>query len=626
MTTFTNSPQGSIPDAGRFDWETEETLVDRRNRLPNRIRRFFRNGLWWKIALGLFTIGLFSAPFMEAILTLFGMILSISLFMMTIVVQFVAIFWFLARSRIYEVYPGAEGVSFADYRGQPELLEHAEQIVTLLRGVKAFENAGGEPLNGLLLEGPPGTGKTWMAKAISTEAGVPFFYVDTSSLQGMFIGTSSLKVMQVYGKARKAAKEYGAAVVFLDEIDSVGARGGVSSVGGGGGRGGMGMMGGMSGDMGLLSTLLVQMSGFSQEHGWRPRLRAWFYKKILRRKAPTPPKRVLTIGATNRAQALDPALLRPGRFDKKIRVDVPDMEGRREIIEYYLTKFAHDSSVDPAILATETPGYSPADIKYLLNDALRYALFDGRRYITYRDFRLAQPEHEMGLRAPLKHLAPEARRRMAYYQAGQAVAVRLFMPENRITRISIVRQGFAFGHVWHYPAREVYQGMRTKDQHLNRLRVMIAGKASEIEFCGIENQTLSVEKDYNNMQNLLYAMASAGMFGAMGGAMYWSLDITTGQYTNKLTPEQAKTIDEAYQKVLNDTRQALRANTKIVEALVVWLLEKEELLAEEIREFFDSYGLFTPDPVAVRDGVEIQLAKQVIGELPAVSTSPAGAD
>lgn len=618
MSTISNSSEQPILDTTRFDWEAEETLVERRNRLPNRVRRMMMNGWIWKVPLVLFIISLFSAPFMRALLLILGIILSVGVFMLTIVLQFVAMFWFLSRSRIYEIYPGAEGVSFKDYRGQPELLEHAEQIVTLLRGVRAFEKSGGEPLNGLLLEGPPGTGKTWMAKAISTEAGVPFFYVDTSSLQGMFMGTSSLKVMQVYGKARKAAKEYGAAVVFLDEIDSVGARGGVSQVGGvGGGMGGLGgMMGGFGGgDMGMLSTLLVQMSGFSLEHGWRPRLRAWFYQTFLRRKPPKPPKRVLTIGATNRAAALDPALLRPGRFDKKIRVDVPDMEGRRDIIRYYLDKFAHDNSVDPAILATETPGYSPADIKFLLNDALRHALFDGRRYITYDDFRMAQPEHEMGLRAPLKHLSKEARERMAYYQAGKATAVRLFLPENRVTRISIVRQGTAFGHVWHYPAKEVYQGMRTKDQHLNRLHVMIAGKAAEIEFCGIEYQTLLVaagddyrnRSDYANMQELLMAMSAAGMFGAMGGAMFWTFDMTRGQYTNRLTPDQAHAIDEAYQQILTGTRHQLREHAHIVEALAQLLLKKEELLAEEIEAFFDQYGLHTPEPSVIVNGELISL-------------------
>ncbi len=621
MTSIRNAPNQPYLDThGRWDWETEETLVDRRQRLPYRIRRLILRGWWWKLALLAFIVGLFDPVVMQSLLNILGIVLQVVVFISIILVQFIAIFWFLSRARMYEVMPGTEGVSFADYRGQPELLEQAQQIVTLLRGVKAFENAGGEPLNGLLLEGPPGTGKTWLAKAISTEAGVPFFYVDTSSLQGMFIGTSELKVIQVYRKARKAAREYGAAVIFLDEIDAVGSRGGVSGVGGDGQDGAFGRLGGlMGGSMGLLSTLLIQMDGFSQENSWTSRLRAAFYRHILRRKPPKPQRRVLTIGATNRISALDPALLRPGRFDKKIRVDVPDMEGRRDIFEYYLSKMAHDESMDPAILATETPGYSPADIKYLLNEALRYALFEGRRYITYRDFRLAQPEHEMGLRAPLKHISPEAKRRLAYHEAGHAVAVRLFLPHHRIARVTIIRQGAAFGHVSHYPAREAYQGLRTKEQHLAHLCVSVAGKAAEIEFCGLENQTLGVAGDFAKIQSMLINMAAAGMLGPLGGAMTYSFDLMTGKFTG-LTSEQAKAIEEAYQKILGDTRKALRDNAHIVEALVALLLEKEELLADDVRAFFDQYGLYTPDPTVIRDGQEISLLPPRPGQ-----TLPSGA-
>lgn len=614
MTTYTPSPKQPIVEPeGRFDWEQEETLVDRRNRLPNRIRRFLRNGLWWKVILGAFILGLFSAPFMQALLTVLGFLFQLTIFMMTFIIQFVAIFWFLSRSRMYEVYPGTEGIGFGDYRGQPELLEQAKQIVTLLRGVRPFEDAGGEPLNGLLLEGPPGTGKTWLAKAISTEAGVPFFYVDASSLQGMFIGTSSLKVIQVYGKARKAAKLYGAAVVFLDEIDSVGSRGGVSSVGDGGQSGGMG---GMGGDMGILSTLLVQMSGFNQEHGWRARLRGWFWRTLRRREPPRIPKRVLTIGATNRVNALDPALLRPGRFDKKIRVDVPDMEGRREIFEYYLSKMAHDSSMDPVILASETPNASPADIKYLLNDSLRYALFDGRRYMTYADFRRAQPEHEMGLRSPLKHLTDETRQRIAFYQAGKAVGIRVFVPENRIARISIIRHGYHYGHVWHYPARDVYQGMLTKDEYLNLLKMRLSGKAAEIEFLGMPQQSVLVKEDFNRAQNLLLNMSYAGMFGVMGAK-------------SGLTDDQTSRVEEMYQQVLLETRQTIRKYGAVVKELTALLLEREELSAEEIRAFFDRYELFTPDPSAVIDGQEIQfLPQKSVSQLESGNPSPApsGAD
>ena len=620
--TLKNPP--TVHEPGVYDWESEETLVDRRNRLPNRILRFVRGWRIWIILFAIVMAALLSPEIMTFVISAVPWVLRLGFAAMFIVFQFVVLFGFLARTRMYTIMPGAEGVSFDDYRGQPELLEQAQQVVMLLRGVKAFETAGGEPLNGLLLEGPPGTGKTWLAKAISTEAGVPFFYVDTSTLQGMFMGTSQMKVKGMFRKARRAAKEYGAAIIFMDEIDSVGSRGGVSRVNDGGGQGGMGGMGGAMGAMGLLNTLLNEMDGFSQEQGWRFKLRAWFYRSVLKRKAPKPEKRVLVIGATNRISALDPALLRPGRFDKKVRVDVPDMEGRREIFEYYLSKMAHDDSMDPAILATETYGYSPADIKYVLNETLRYALFAGRRFMTYSDFRLAQPEHEMGLRAPLKHISPEARKRLAYHEAGHAVAVRLFMPDHRIARITIIRQGSAFGHVWHYPARETVHGLRTKEEHFSRLCVSIAGKAAEMEFCGVENQTLGVAGDFANIQGMLLSMAAAGMLGTLGGAMRYSYDIFTGRFTG-LTAEQAAGIEEAYQKILRQTRETLRENAHIVHALVERLLDQEEMLADEVRAFFDQYGLHTPDPTVIIDGEEFSLlppARQGAGnELPTGASS-----
>jgi len=616
--TVTNNLNLNGNGQGQWDWESEETLVDRRKRLPNRIRRFIMGG--WRWAIGLFaiflTIALLDPAVMMAFIQVGSFLFQLALRGAIVIFQFVFLFGFLARSRMYTIMPGAEGVSFDDYRGQPELLEQAKQIVTLLRGVRAFEGAGGEPLNGLLLEGPPGTGKTWLAQAISTEAGVPFYYVDTSSLQGTFIGTGQLKINRLYGRARKAAKEYGAAVIFMDEIDSIGSRGGVSRVstglGGGDDEGGMG---GMGGGMGLLNTLLIQMSGFSLEHGWRARLRTWFYKNILRRKAPKIEKRLLTIGATNRAMALDPALLRPGRFDKKLRVDAPDMEGRRDILEYYLSKMAHDDTMDPAVLATETPGYTPSDIKYLLNESLRYALFAGRRYISYRDFLFAQPEHERGLRAPLKHMAPEAKRRLAYYQAGRAVAVRLFLPEHRIARITIVRQGNTLGHIAHYPAQDTYQGMITKDQLLDRLCVSVAGKASEIEFCGATKQSVLVlmsdagrAPDMDTIYSRLHAMVGAGMFSSMGGAADFM----------GLTPGQNHDLEEAYQMILNKSRLALRENDHIVHALVDLLLEKEELLGHDVRAFFDQYGLHTPDPLSTSLEEDLSAISEPVPEAVAV--------
>jgi cell division protease FtsH len=516
-----------------------------------------------------------------------------------LVFPYIVFFWFLGNARTYTIMPGAEGVSFADYRGQPELLDQAKQMVKLLRGVRVFEEAGGEPLNGLLLEGPPGTGKTWMAQAISTEAGVPFFFIDASSLQSMFVGIAPLKVSNLYRKARRAARDYGACIVFIDEIDAVGSRGGVSSGKSDEFRPNPSPLaaftnrlpvffgGGNISQMGLLSTLLIEMSGFSLEHGWMARKKRWFYMTILRRKPPKPEKRILTIGATNRIGALDPALLRPGRFDKKIHVDAPDMEGRRDIIEYYLSKMAHDDTMDPLLIASETQNYTPADLKYVLNESLRYALFDGRTYMTYDDFRRAQPEHEFGLRHPIKTMTDKQRYRLSAHEAGHAIGVRLYMPSWRVVRLTIIPTSFALGYMLPRPATEEYEYASTYDFYMNRLRISIASKAAEIEFCGPGSQSVGVGagwlpgSDFGNIRFCLARMEEAGMFGVVGESDVERREI-----------RQRK--EELFLMVLDETRQAMRAHREMGEALIQLLLEKEELHAEELEAFFDQYGLYTP--------------------------------
>ena len=602
MSLAKANPSAQPPAAPppRYAWEQEKTLVQRRNTLPRRIRRFISK-IWLPVLIIVILVAaLTNADVMRALqvpLQFLGRFIFAAFF---ILFQFVAMFWFLGRARMYTIWPGAEGVSFRDYRGQPEILDQAKQVVQLLRGVRVFEEAGGEPLNGLLLEGPPGTGKTWLAQAISTEAGVPFFYVDASSMNSMFMGIAPLKVANLYRKARKASKEYGASVVFIDEIDAIGSRSGVAETTRDSGILPM-MMGGMGGGgSGLLSTLLIEMSGYSLEHGWMARKRTWFYRTFLRRNPPKPRRRLLTIGATNRIQALDPALLRPGRFDKKIRIDAPDLEGRRDIIEYYLSKMAHDESVDPVILASETPFYTPADLKYLLNEALRYAFFDGRTYMTIKDVRQAQPEHEYGVRTPIKNMKEEDRYRLAAHESGHAIAVRLFMPAFRIARITIIRQGGAHGYVKFYPANEEYDyALSTFDQLMNRLRVAVGGKAGEMEFCGEGFQTLGVGvgwgdgSDFGQIRAVLYQMANAGMFGPLGTSMGDADGFNPSR-------EMREAMEETFRTVLDEVRMAFRLHREMGEALIALLMAKQELHAEEIEAFFDQYGLATPHPALER--------------------------
>ena len=600
-----NKPQLKRP---RYEWEDQETLVDEQRKLKNRIRRFFGDNWGKLIILTLILVALLDAQVMRGIINALGSAMPLIerfIFLSAFIIgQFGLMFWFLGRARTYTIWPGSEaqGVSFADYRGQPELLDQAKQVVTLLRGVRAFEAAGGEPLNGLLLEGPPGTGKTWLGQAISTEAGVPFFYIDGSGMQSMFFGIAPLKVMNLYRKARKASKEYGASIIFIDEVDAVGSRGGVAQkrdeASGTGSESSKLfsrlpiMFGGMGGaNVGLLSTLLVEMSGFSQEHGWMARKKAWWYKNILRRKPPVPTKRVLTIGATNRIHAIDAALLRPGRFDKKIRVDAPDLEGRRDILEYYLSKMSHDETMDPMTLAVETQLYTPADLKYLLNEALRYALFDGRTYMTYRDFKMAQPEHEFGLREPIKNMTKEGKYRLAAHEAAHAIAVRLYKPDWRISRVTIIRQGRAYGYVLSMPATENYNYLNTFETLHNQLRVSVAGKAGEMEFGGEQEQTLGVGGDFQNIRYVLRRMAGAGMFGPLGAS--------DEPETNN---EIRNLMEETFLEALDEVRMDMRLHREMGENLIQLLLEKEELMSDEIEKFFDHYGFNTPKPHLLTEG------------------------
>jgi len=550
-------------------------LTERRRPLSRRIWRVASRGLLLAISLAIVVAAFSHPPVLKVLISLLGLGLQLAIAVAFMIIQFVALFWFLSRSRTYEIYPGMEGITFDDYRGQPELVEQARQFVALLRGIKQFEEMGGEPLTGLLLEGPPGTGKTWLAQAISGEAGVPFFFVDASSLQAMFVGVGPMKVTRMYAKARKAAQEYGASIVFIDELDAIGqSRGGVSGTQQ---RGFWGGFFGGYGSFGLLSTLLIEMSGFSLEYGLLARLKARLYR-LLGKKPPRPVKRVLTIGATNRIDVLDPALLRPGRFDKKLTVGPPTLEGRKDILRYYLSKMAHDDTIDVDQLAMDTPGATPADLKYILNEALRHALFEGRTKMSYRDFLTALPEHSIGLRHPIPNISERDKRMTAIHEAGHAVAAYIFKPEDRISRVTIVRYGDALGHVSHTPSQERYHV--TQQDMENDICVALGGRAADELFS--HTATTGAYSDLMGVRSTLMRMAQVAMFETLGFSMFTGL----GQDTEP-SEELLKAMDELYIKLLGRTKKVLWHNRVAVETLATVLQEKEELDGNEVQRILE---------------------------------------
>lgn len=501
-------------------------------------------GAWWQyIAYGL--------------LMLFQLLFAV-LFM---IVQFVALFWFLGRPRMYWILPGETGVGFKDYRGNPEVLEVASRVVTLLRGVKEFKDMGGQVTRGILLLGPPGTGKSYLGHCISTEAGVPFGYLSAPSIQGMFMGMDSLRVMGLYGKARKLARKYGACILFIDEIDAIaGRRAGM------GGTPGMGMMGGMfGGGSAALNQLLTEMDPLPRDDSWKAKLKRRLGFNTKKAEIPL----VLTMGATNVAQTLDPALLRPGRFDRKIMVDYPDYDGRKEIIKYYLDKVAHEE-LDLDRLASETIGQSPAAIKFIINEAVINAHFNGRQKISYEDFAIAVDNHEVGIRHPIRNMLPEEKRALAYHEAGHAVAQLKLLKRHRVTRVTIIRHEGALGFAMAKKVQETYTTDR--NEILAHIQVSLASRAAEELFLGI--QLTGVSGDLQTATQL-----AAGYVGSWGmNGSFYSVGALGGAGDASMKQDIDKLLNAQFLRV----KQLIDANRELVVAIAEELLERLELTSDDL--------------------------------------------
>jgi cell division protease FtsH len=491
--------------------------------------------------------------------------------------------------------PSEIEVGFDDVRGMDVVLEEVVRTLNLFLGFKTFrESMGGTPRRGVLFEGPPGTGKTYMAKALAKEAGVPFFYVSSSAFQSMYYGQTNRKIRAYFKELRDAARKEGGAVGFIEEIDAIAAsRAGMRMSDGGAGVAPATTIArsqAKEGIAGIVNELLIQMQSFDHPtrmeklHGFVvDRLNNWLpdHKQLSKRRST--PANVLIIGATNRADDLDPAMLRPGRFDRSIHFDLPNRSGRRQIIDYYLDRKAHTPDLDRAdrreALAAMTSGYSPVMIEHLFDEGLVWALRDGRDAMTWADVQQAKFTEEIGLKQPVEYTDGE-KRRIATHEGGHAVVAHLVSDRN-LEVLSIIKRRGALGLLAHSDAEERFT--RTEEELKALMAIAFGGMVAEELAFGSASTGPAGDLAYATQ----LAAQMVGSFG-MGGTLisYDAVEsgpMAAGTVAKVLSNDAArKRVEVLLVEAKETARRLLAENRHLVEALVTSLLERNELVGDEI--------------------------------------------
>jgi cell division protease FtsH len=531
--------------------------------------RFFFGIMGWLALNALIIWAIIDPAVMNILLTVLALAMRVLFVVLLIVIQFAAMFWFVGQTRVETIRPGdPKQVTFDDYKGQPNLIKMVRQWISLLSDRTKFKQMGGEFINGLLLYGEPGTGKTLLAKAMAGEAGIAFISMEGSGFRGMFWGMDTLRMISFIRRARRMAREYGACIAYIDEIDAVGmSRGGVMGGQGGPMMGGMGGM--MGGGSGALTRLLYEMDGINEQTRWE-KLRARWYQ--LRGK-PAPPRNwhILFMGSTNRPDVLDPALTRPGRFDRTVVVNKPDRAGRREMVRYYLNKIKTDETVDIEAIVSDTSWATPARImSAITKDAVRLALFDNRDKVSQPDIELAFQEQAMGLENPIEEMQDDQRNQVAYHEAGHAVVQYYLRPDERIVRVSIVRRSEALGYVLPVPNYDIYAlPLRT---FVADILVSMAGHVATKIFLG--EYWTGATGDFQNVRARLWQLAHYGYFGPPLGL----------QQNMSIEQDKTEVVEKFWRKLEDQTARILTDHAPEVHAVAQALLEQNDLTGRQCIE------------------------------------------
>ncbi|MFN2587385.1 MAG: AAA family ATPase, partial [Actinomycetota bacterium] len=483
---------------------------------------------------------------------------------------------------------------FKDVRGIDVVLEEVTRTLQIFLTYQTFKDElGGNPRRGVLFEGTPGTGKTHLAKAMAAEAGVPFFFVSAPAFQSMFFGMTAFKIRSFFKQLKKAARREGGAIAFIEEIDAVGgARSGMSSMSPNGVHGMSVARFGSNDNGGMVNELLIQLQSFETptfggrvKHRMIDMVNAFLPSERAVKKKKSQYNNVLVIGATNRADNLDPALLRPGRFDRILHFDLPSRAGRRELIDYFLVRRKHHAEMDREDLREEfasmTLGYSPAMLEHILDEALVWALRDDRRELNWRDVQRARLTQEIGLAQPVAYTVRE-RDLIATHEAGHAVAAYLCAKDRKLEVLSIIKRRSALGLLAHSDAEERFT--KTKSELEGTLKIALGGMAAEQLFFG-ESGT-GPSSDLTAATTLAAQMVgSFGMgnslvsYEAVDNGPHGSPNIVAKMLSNDDTKKE---LDELLRRHKDQVAYLLETNKDLVEALRDALLEREELMGDEI--------------------------------------------
>ncbi|MDW8540816.1 ATP-dependent zinc metalloprotease FtsH [Proteus mirabilis] len=445
--------------------------------------------------------------------------------------------------------------TFADVAGCDEAKEEVSELVEYLRDPGRFQKLGGKIPKGILMVGPPGTGKTLLAKAIAGEAKVPFFTISGSDFVEMFVGVGASRVRDMFEQAKKAAP----CIIFIDEIDAVGRQRGA------------GLGGGHDEREQTLNQMLVEMDGFEGNEG------------------------IIVIAATNRPDVLDPALLRPGRFDRQVVVGLPDVRGREQILKVHMRRVPLSPDVDPAILARGTPGFSGADLANLVNEAALFAARGNKRVVSMVEFEKAKDKIMMGAERRSMVMTEEQKASTAYHEAGHAIIGRLVPEHDPVHKVTIIPRGRALGVTFFLPEGDQISASRQKLE--SQISTLYGGRLAEEIIYGPEHVSTGASNDIKVATNIARNMVTQwGFSEKLGPLLYADEDgeVFLGRSVAKaqhMSDETARTIDEEIKAIIDRNytraRQILMDNLDILHSMKDALITYETIDAPQIDDLMN---------------------------------------